>query len=154
MDIDIRETFWKAFQLSPFIMMKLTGSSDHAEPMTARLDRDARHAIWFFCRRTNRIAGGGKAMGQVMTRGHEVFACIEGTLVEETSQALRDRHWDNAVEAWLPGGRTDPAVVMLRFDIADGEVWTVEIGLKNAWKLLTGKPIDPAKAGHHALGAV
>ena len=91
MDKDIREHFWKAFQTSPFIMMSLQGGHAHAEPMTAQLDKDAHHAIWFFTKRDNRIGGGGKAMGQVMTRGHEVFACIDGTLVEETDTAVRDR---------------------------------------------------------------
>jgi general stress protein 26 len=154
MDKDIRETFWKAFQASPFIMIKLDGAPGHAEPMTAQLDKDAHHAVWFFAKRDNRIAGGGKAMGQVMTKGHDVFACIDGTLVEETDTAIREKHWNNAVEAWFPQGKQDPSVVLLRFDIADGEVWISDIGLKGAFKLLTGKPINAHEAGEHALGAV
>lgn len=154
MDHDIRDTFWKAFSASPFIMIRLEGSSEHAEPMTAQLDKDAHHAIWFYTKRDNRIGGGGKAMGQVMTRGHEVFACIDGTLVEETDPAIREKHWNNAVEAWFPGGKDDASVVMLRFDIGDAEVWTSDLGLKGAFKLLTGKPIHSDEAGEHALGAV
>jgi len=154
MDKDIRETFWKSFQPSPFIMIKLEGAAGHAEPMTAQLDKDAHHAVWFFAKRDNRIAAGGKAMGQVATKGHDVFACIDGTIVEETDPALRDQHWNNAVEAWFPDGKQDPSVVMLRFDIEDGEVWTADIGLKGVFKLLTGKPIEGREAGEHALGAV
>lgn len=153
-DPEIRETFWKAFQASPFIMMKLDSAAGHAEPMTAQLDKDAHHAVWFFCARSNRIAAGGAAMGQVMTRGHDVFACISGTLVEETDPAVRDNHWNNAVEAWFPNGKSDPAVLMLRFDISDGEVWTADMGLKGAYKLITGKPIHADEAGEHAVGAV
>ena len=154
MDKDIRETFWKSFQSSPFIMIKLDGAPGHAEPMTAQLDKEAHHAVWFFAKRDNRIAPGGKAMGQVMTKGHDVFACIDGTIVEETDPALRDKHWNNAVEAWFPNGKTDPSVVMLRFDIQDGEVWTADMGIKDVFKLLTGKPIHGQDAGEHALGAV
>lgn len=154
MDKDIRETFWKSFQVSPFIMMKLEGASGHAEPMTAQLDKDAHHAIWFFTKRDNRIGGGGRAMGQVMTKGHDVFACIEGTLVDETDAVVRDKHWNNAVEAWFPNGKADPSVVMLRFDIADGEVWTSDMSLKGTFKLLTGQPMREHDAGEHALGAV
>lgn len=154
MDKDVRETFWKAFQASPFIMIKLEGAPGHAEPMTAQLDKEAHHAVWFFAKRDNRIAGGGKAMGQVMTKGHDVFACIDGTLVEETDTSIREKHWNNAVEAWFPQGKQDPSVVLLRFDIADGEVWTSDLGLKGAFKLLTGKPIHTNEAGEHALGAV
>lgn len=154
MNKDVQETFWKAFQASPFIMMKLTNAPGHAEPMTAMLDKDAHHAIWFFTKRTNRIGGGGPAMGQVITKGHDVFACIAGQLAEETNPTVREQHWTNAVEAWFPDGKDDPSVVMLRFDIEDAEVWTADMGLKGAFKLMTGTPIDPAEAGEHALGAV
>ncbi|KHK90561.1 general stress protein [Novosphingobium malaysiense] len=154
MDSDVRETFWKAFAASPFIMMQLEGARHHAEPMTAQLDKSAHHAIWFFCKRDNRIASGGKAVGQVMTKGHDVFACIDGTLVEETDAGLRNQHWSNAVEAWFPDGKSDPSVMMLRFDIADGEVWTSDMGLKGAYKLVSGKKIHPDEAGEHAVGPV
>lgn len=153
-DSDIRDTFWKAFAASPCIMMKIAGSAGRAEPMTAHLDKDAHHAIWFFCKRSNRIGGGGQATGEVMTLEHSVFASIDGTLVEEADPALRDKHWSNTVEAWFPKGRSDPSVVMLRFDITDGEVWTAEMGLKGAFKLFTGKPLDAEDVGVHAFGAV
>ncbi|WP_374410978.1 pyridoxamine 5'-phosphate oxidase family protein [Novosphingobium colocasiae] len=154
MDKETRETFWKAFASSPVIMMRLEGADGHAEPMSAQLDKNAHHAIWFFTKRDNRIAPGGPAMGQVMTRDHGVFACIKGTLSEETDQSVREAHWNNAVEAWLPGGKTDPNVVMLRYDITDSEVWASDIGITGAFKMLTGKPIDREHAGTHELGAV
>lgn len=158
MDKTIRETFWKAFQISPFIMMRLEGAQPaghgHSEPMTALLDRDAHHAIWFYCKRGNRIGAGGRAMGQVMTRDHEVFACLSGTLAEETDRAVREKHWTHAAEAWFPHGLDDASVLMLRFDIEDGEVWTADMSLKGTFKLMTGRPIQPHEAGEHALGAV
>lgn len=154
MDEETRATFWKAFQPSPIIMMRLQGSAEHPEPMTAQLDRNAHHAIWLFARRGNRIAGGGKAVGQVVTINHNVFASISGSLIEETDPTVRDRHWSNAVESWFPGGRDDPDVVMLRFDMEDAEVWTTHIGVQGAFSLLTGQPIDQDKAGEHMLGAV
>jgi hypothetical protein len=43
---------------------------------------------------------------------------------------------------------------MLRLDVEDGEVWTAELGLKGAYKLMTGKKIHPDEAGEHAVGAV
>lgn len=154
MDKDVQERFWKAFQASPFIMMKLNDAVGHAEPMTAMLDKDAHHAVWFFTKRTNRIGAGGPAMGQVMAKGHDVFACISGHLVEETNPEVREKHWNNAVEAWFPEGKADPSVLMLRYEIEDAEVWTADMGLKGAYKLMTGKPIEAEEAGEHALGAV
>jgi general stress protein 26 len=154
MDNEARDTFWKAFQHSPFIMMRLENSSEHAEPMTAQLDRDAHHAIWFFLARDNRIASGGKAMGQVATKGHDVFACLSGTLVEETDTSIRDKQWNTVVEAWFPNGKNDPNVLMLRFDIEDSEVWISDMSLKGKVKMLTGQAIKPREAGEHAVGAV
>lgn len=154
MDTETREAFWKAFADSPFIMMKRESDTGHAEPMTAMLDKDAHHAIWFFCAKGNRIAAGGRAMGQVATKGHEVFACIDGTLTPETDPAVREAHWNNAVEAWFPNGKNDPDVLMLRFDIADSEVWISDLSVKGKLKLLTGKTIEPAEAGEHAEGPV
>jgi len=151
---DIREEFWHAFEDSPYIMMKLEGASGHAEPMTAQLDREAHHEIWFFTRRDNRIAAGGKAMGQFVSKGHDVFACVDGTLVEETRRELWDKHWSNFAESWFPDGKDDPNVIMLRLDIAEAEVWVSDPSIKGKFKMLTGKEVKPSEVGKHAVGLV
>ncbi|TCM18107.1 general stress protein 26 [Novosphingobium sp. PhB165] len=154
MDSNVRETFWKAFAVSPITMIKLDNSHGHAEPMTAILDKEAHHAVWFVCRKDNRIGKGGRAMAQVATLDHEVFACAAGTLIEETDPAVRNAHWNKAVESWFPGGRDDPAVVMLRFEVDDAEVWTVDTSLKGVFRLATGGSIDPARIGEHETGLI
>lgn len=154
MDKQVQDTFWKAFADSPVIMMRLEGAGSHAEPMTAQLDPEAQHEFWFFTTRDNRIGKGGRAMGQIMTRGHDVFACLSGTLVEETDRARWDKHWDRYANAWFPGGRNDPNVIMLRFEIDDAEVWTADPSIKGRLKLLAGKAMEPRDAGKHSVGAV
>lgn len=154
LDKETQETFWKAFEESPFIMMRLDGAHEHAVPMTAQLDRDAHHAIWFFLASDNRLAAGGAAMGQVATKGHDVFACISGVLVEETDKAVREKHWNKFVEAWFPNGKDDPSVLMHRFDIKDSEVWTSDVSVKGKFKMLVGLPVDPKDTGNHATGPV
>ena len=154
MNHDTRETFWKAFAESPFIMMKLEGSNEHSVPMTAQLDKDAHHAVWFFLPRENRLAAGGPAMGQVSTKGHDVFACISGLLTEETDQTIREKHWNRVVESWYPNGKNDPAIIMHRFDIKDSEVWTSDLSVKGKFKMLVGLPINPKESGDHATGPV
>src|SRR5262245_34249941 len=114
---ELREEFWQAFEKSPFIMIRLDGAHGHAEPMTAQLDREALHTIWFFASRNNRISAGGRAMGQFSAKGHDLFACLAGTLVEEADKARIDKHWSKEVEAWFPAGRNDPNLLMLRFEI-------------------------------------
>ncbi len=157
MDKKLREEFWNAFTKSPFIMMRLeaaAGQAVHAEPMTAQLDHDALHTIWFFASRKNRLAAGGKAMGQFAAKGHDLFACLSGTLAEEANQARIDRHWSREVEAWFPGGRNDPELMMLRFEIEDAEVWTADPGLLGSFKLLARSAIRTSEMGEHATGLV
>ena len=151
---ELREEFWKSFEDSPFIMIRLDAAEGHAEPMTAQLDRDARHTIWFFARRGNRIAAGGRAMAQFSSKGHDVFACLAGTLVEETDPAVMEKHWSNAAEAWFPDGRDDPELMMLRFEIDSAEVWTADPGVLGKFKLLTGSPVSAGDVGDHAVGLV
>jgi general stress protein 26 len=154
MDSKLRHEFWEAFQKSPYIMLALEGTNEHSEPMTAMLDKEAHHAIWFYCARGNRIAQGGRAMGQVVTKGHDVFACLSGTLVEELDREVFEKHWSKPVEAWFAGGKDDPEIMMLRFDIDDAEVWTADLSLTGKFKLLTGNEIRTEEAGKHAVGAV
>jgi len=151
---ELREEFWHAFEKSPFIMLRLESASGHAEPMTAQLDKEAIHTIWFFTSRDNRIAAGGPAMAQFSAKGHDVFACLDGNLVEETDQARIDKHWSKEVEAWFPEGRNDPNLKMLRFEIEDAEVWTVELGLFGTFKMLTGQEVKSSEMGQHAKGLV
>ncbi|MCW1429775.1 pyridoxamine 5'-phosphate oxidase family protein [Novosphingobium sp. JCM 18896] len=151
---ELREEFWHAFEKSPFIMLRLEGNGGHAEPMTAQLDKEAIHTIWFFTSKDNRIAAGGRAMAQFSAKGHDVFACLAGNLVEETDQARIDKHWSKEVEAWFPQGRHDPNLKMLRFEIDDAEVWTVELGLFGTFKMLTGQEVKSSEMGQHATGLV
>ena len=154
MDKKLREEFWQSFEKSPFIMIRLEDQGGHAEPMTAQLDKDAHHTIWFYTSRQNRVATGGKAMAQFSGKGHDVFACLSGTLTEETDRARFEKHWSKQVEAWFPGGKSDPQLIMLRYEIDSAEVWTVDPGLIGKFKLLTGQDVDPSEIGEHAVGLV
>ena len=154
MDKKLREEFWQSFEKSPFIMIRLEDQGGHAEPMTAQLDKDAHHTIWFYTSRQNRVATGGKAMAQFSGKGHDVFACLSGTLTEETDRARFEKHWSKQVEAWFPGGKSDPQLIMLRYEIDSAEVWTVDPGLIGKFKLLTGQDFDPSEIGEHAVGLV
>jgi general stress protein 26 len=150
----IRTEFWKALEHSPFLLIGLTGEHQHSLPMTAQLDRDANHAFWFYTSKDNRLAAGGPAMAQFAAKGHDLFACISGSLTPETDPAVIDRYWSKPVEAWYEGGRNDPNLLMLRFDLGDAEIWTADLGVKGVFKLLTGKTIDPQEAGRHAQVAL
>ena len=154
MDKKLREEFWHSFEKSPFIMLRLENHGGHAEPMTAQLDKDAHHTIWFYTSRQNRVATSGKAMAQFAGKGHDIFACLSGTLVEETDRARFEKHWSKQVEAWFPGGKNDPQLIMLRYEIDSAEVWSVDPSLIGKFKLLTGQDVAPSEIGDHAVGLV
>lgn len=146
----IREEMWKAIADSPFMMIGLSERNDHSLPMTAQLDPDANGNLWFYTSIDNRIAAGGSAMAQFVSKGHDLFACISGTLVHETNPAVIDRHWSKQVEAWYDQGRNDPALKMMRFELDDAEVWTAHLDLKGKFKLVMGKSLDANESGDHA----
>lgn len=146
----IRTDFWKQLNASPFLMVGLDGNDDHSLPMTAQLDKDADSAFWFYTSRDNRLAPGGPAMAQFSAKGHDLFACIHGTLVEEKDAAVIDRHWSKEVEAWYPGGRSDPSLLMLRFDLGDAEIWEADMSIKGLFKMMTGQDVRSDMKGKHA----
>ncbi|MFT3965570.1 MAG: pyridoxamine 5'-phosphate oxidase family protein [Sphingobium sp.] len=150
----IRTEFWKSLENSPFLMVHLTADHAHSVPMTAQLDKDANHAFWFYTAKDNRLAAGGPAMAQFASKGHDLFACISGTLRVETDPEVIDRYWSNHVEAWYEGGRNDPKLLMLRFDLDDAEIWTADLGVKGMFKLMTGRHITPEETGKHAQVAL
>lgn len=149
-DHEIRERFWKELSDSPFLMVGLEGSHQHSLPMTAQLDPDAHSEFWFYTTRDNRLASGGPAMAQFASKGHHVFACINGTLVEETDSAVIDRYWSKDVAAWYPQGRQDPSLLMLRFNLGTAEVWLADVTVKGLFKMLLGGDVRRQAQNKHS----
>ncbi|MBD3734052.1 MAG: pyridoxamine 5'-phosphate oxidase family protein [Sphingopyxis sp.] len=150
MSDDITKQFWKALDASPYVMVGLTGERLHLIPMNAQLDKDAHSAFWFFTATDNRIAGGGPAMAQFASKGHDLYASISGELRREDSRAVLDKLWNNSIAAWYEGGKDDPKLVLLRFDLEDAEIWTAEPSLKGMFKLATGMTMREGDLGKHA----
>ncbi len=59
-------------------MVGLTGEGQHSEPLTVQLDKDQVDTLWFFIGKNNRLAKGGAAMVQFVSKGHDYFACLSG----------------------------------------------------------------------------
>jgi general stress protein 26 len=150
----LREKFWHAFEESPYVMLQLDGDADSAAPMTASLDRDGNHTIWFFTSRDNRFAAKGPATGIFVSKGHDVFARFHGMLSEETSRERLDKEWSNFVEAYFPRGKDDPSLLMLRMDLADAEIWTTDIGLTTTVKMALGRDVRDETRDEHTETAL
>ena len=144
---ELKDKFWKTLSDSPFVMLQLDAEPDTAAPMTAQLDKDANHAIWFFTSHDNRFAAAGPATATYSGKGHELHARFAGVLTEETDAARKDAMWNNFVAAWFPEGKD--SALMLRMDLGDASIWSAEMGVFNTAKMMLGMNVrDDMKGGY------
>ena len=138
----LKEHLWKKMTDGPFVMVGLNDGV-HSEPLTIQLDKDQADTLLFFVGRDNRVVRGGPAMVQFVSKGQDFFACLSGTISV-------DKLWSKQVAAWFPGGRSDPNLTLVRFDIDDAELWESDISLAGQFKMLFGGKIKPQDEGSHA----
>ena len=147
---DMKTAFWQALAKSPFVMLTCDDDPASAAPMTAQLDKDANSAIWFFTSRDNRFADLGAATAIYAAKDHSLFARFAGTLVEEMSEAVKDKLWDNTVAAWFPEGKSDPNLMLIRMELGDASIWGAEMGTFNVVKMLLGQDVRDSVSGQYA----
>lgn len=151
---ELRQKFWHALEASSFVMLQRDADPESAAPMTASLDKDANHAIWFFTGRDNRFAAKGAATATFASKGHDLFARFSGILVEETDNARLDKQWSNFVEAWFPGGKTDPNLLFLRMDLGQASIWSGELGMLTTAKMAMGMDVRGDVSGKYVETAL
>jgi general stress protein 26 len=147
---EIEAKFWKALKSDMTAMLGLTGREEgHAQPMTAQLDddNDDRGPIWFFTAKdvdlVRAMGQGAPAMLQFASKGHELFASLQGRLVPDNDRATIDRLWNRFAAAWYEGGKDDPKLQLIRFDPEEAQIWLNENSTFAGVKMLLG--IDPKK---------
>ncbi len=143
-DIDraeLERKLWDTIQDTHTGMLGVMGPNmDHMQPMTAFVEPD-RRAIWFYLRRDNdlikQIQSSHKAMFCLVGKGHQLFACLNGELTEQVDPERIDKFWNPVVAAWYPEGKDSPDLTMLRFDVAEAQVWAAEKGpIGFAWEVV------------------
>lgn len=150
----LKQKFWTTLADSPFVFLQLDRGPHAAVPMTAQLDKDADRAIWFFTSRTGPFAAGGPATATLAGKGHDLFARFTGTLSEETDARRIDEEWSPAIEAWFPGGRDNPDLLLLRMDLGQAEIWNADLGLLDTTKMLLGFDMRQGAADDHVQTAL
>lgn len=142
---DLEHKFWKALKSDRTVMLGLTGSTDHYRPMTAQLDGDAdqyRGDIWFFTSTDSSLVqslrGDTSAMMNFSSKGHDIFSCVEGTLVLNKDRSVIDRLWNPFVAAWYEGGKDDPKLALLQFKPENAQIWLDGSSLIAGIKVLFG----------------
>ena len=78
-----------------------------------------------------------------VSKGHELFASIDGDLEIDNDPAVIDRLWNPFLAAWYEEGKRDPKLRLLRFDPDRVQVWLNENSMFSALKLMLGR--DPKK---------
>jgi general stress protein 26 len=146
---ELKQKFWRALADSPFLFLEPTGDSASAVPMSPQLDKHANSAIWFFTHTKSAFAKLGRVTATFQGKGHDMFARFDGTLVKETSQARFDQFWNNFVEAWYDGGKTDPDLLFVRMDLGDAEIWDGDIGLLNTAKMALSVYVEDQAEERH-----
>ncbi|PWE29482.1 pyridoxamine 5'-phosphate oxidase family protein [Pararhodobacter marinus] len=107
-------------------MLGVDGSSQHMQPMTHFPDWEA-NRIWFLTSKdtdlVRELKSGAPAKFCVTDQEHGFDACIKGHLTEDLDRAKLDEYWSPVAGAWFQGGKDDPKLTMLRFDLVDAALW-------------------------------
>lgn len=144
---ELEAKFWKALKSDRTMMLGLDGVEDgHARPMTGQFEDD-HGPIWFFAAKDNALvellATGNRAIATFVSKDHELFATVNGSLRLDNDRATIDRLWNPFVAAWYEGGKDDPKLALLRLDTENAEIWLNESSLFAGLKMLLGR--DPKK---------
>lgn len=135
---ELKRKFWNSLAASPMVFLQLDSDPATAVPMTAQLDKDATSAVWFFTRKNHPLSALGPAIATFASKGHDIFARVSGALSVETSRERLEKQWNSIIEAWFPGGKDDPELLMLRFDLGNAEIWNSDLGFVDNVKMLLG----------------
>ena len=152
---DLEARFWKTIDSERTVMLGAAGL--HPRPMTAMAE-NSRGPLWFFTASDTDFGEAlerGRslqALAMVMSKDHELFATVGGSLVRDRDPANIERLWNPWVSAWFPGGMDDPKVRLLRMETSGAEIWLNENSLFAGMKMLLG--IDPKKAYRDSAATV
>lgn len=142
---DIEKKFWKALRSDRTAMLS-THKTVGAQPMTVLVDGDDdRGPLWIFTSTEtelgHRMTAGVQGHLSFASKGHDVFASIDGVFTPRNDPAVIDRLRNPFIAAWYEGGKEDPKLLLLRFDATDAKVWIDGSSLLAGIKILLG--VDP-----------
>ena len=155
-DADLAAKFWKALKSDRTVMLALSGvEGGHAQPMTVLFEGDHSGPLWIFTSADNHIVAaigaGREALIHFASKGHDLFAAVDGELKVDTDHTTVERLWSPFVAAWFEG-KDDPKLRLLRFDPRHAQIWLNENSLGAGVRMLLGS--DPKTAYKDRVGEV
>ena len=155
-DADLAAKFWKSLKSDRTAMVGLVDvENGRAQPLTAQIEHDDGGPIWFFTSSGSdlvaQLASHRTAILHFASKGHDLFASVEGDLAIDTDRATIERLWNPFVAAWFEG-KDDPKLRLLRFNPGHAQIWLNEHSLFAGVRLLLGG--DPKTAYQDKVGEV
>jgi general stress protein 26 len=143
---ELEQKFWKALKSDRTVMLGVDGVEDgHSRPMTGLVEGE-RGPIWFFAGKPNAVVDhltqNRRAIAAFSSKGHDLFASVQGNLSVDQDRAVIDRLWNPFIAAWFDG-KDDPKLALLRFDAEHAEIWLNESNMLAGVKMLLG--VDPKR---------
>lgn len=139
---ELEAKFWKSLKSDMTVMLGLADGRHRAQPMTAQIEAETGGPIWFFTARdvelVRDLGEGGPALFHFVSKGHDLFASVEGRLFPDNDRTAIDRLWNRFVAAWYEEGKDDPKLQLLRFDPGEAQIWLNENSLFAGVKMLLG----------------
>ena len=130
-------------------MLGVEGSGSHMQPMTHFPDADSGE-IWFITSSdtdlVRSVGQGARAHYCVISKDHDLHACLSGTLTQSIDQAKLDELWSPVAGAWFHGGKDDPKVTLLRLSLLDGELWaSTSSAMKFGFEIARANVVEDAE---------
>lgn len=129
----------------------------HSRPMTTQNRKDDRGAVlWFFMsHRSDSVADLRKDAEVNVTyadTGTDAYVSVSGRAHVVDEMAKKKELFNKFVEAWFPGGVTDPDLALVAVDITHADYWQAKDNqltqiIKMATSAVTGTP--PRNMGEH-----
>jgi general stress protein 26 len=144
----LEKKLWDELESSGFVMLGLQGVDESfTRPMTAQIDNGR---IYFFAARSEDLVKGlgrtNRAIATFASKGHDLFASINGTLTIDNDRAVIDRLWNPIIASWYKDGKDDPDLALIRFDTNKADVWEAAKGATlKAAALKMFFNVDPGK---------
>jgi general stress protein 26 len=133
------EELWRQLKHVHAGMLGVEGSHQHMQPMSHFMDQE-NGRLWFFTARDSDLfreigAEGAHAHFCIIGKHQDFHACLMGNLKESRDRAKIDEYWSDIVAAWF-GGKDDPNLVLLSFDLIDASLWaSTRNPVKFAWEI-------------------
>jgi general stress protein 26 len=156
-----RDAIWAhARSIGICMMVTRDGGSLRARPMTP-VFRTGQNAVWFLAdakdHKDDEIAAAPEGCLAFAEPRSQCYVSISGRFSVVREQAVIDALWSEGAEAFLPQGKDDPSVILLRFEPERGEYWDAYPGaIARAYAFVasavTGERPVPGETGRADMG--